>query len=442
MKRLTWFSALVGASVACGATTDTPEPPPDPTGFTFQTADGTLTSIGWTGVFHNFKGDPSVSFGARVTGCDNGSCEFEGPIDPVDIVKRRRCLYNTSTLCTADNDCLLGPSNQPTPCVYIYDTPIAIPLRSGDGKPGACAFTYIPVLGVDHQPAIQGTLNLVSGELNIPKLTVLLALNPKDLLTFHGVCPVCMGDTSPNDGKKDGTCQASAIPDSTTGHIDPGAKSNTKCDVNRYGDYGEMPGYNFGYSMDCSPTLTPGVGQPTPFGGSFSSSGYKVSITDDSPKCTDANFKEANCFCGMCQDSSNKFCTKSSDCGDNVPCIGASMPTAQADPTNVATAGNLCPDGVCNWNEAEGAGTCAQNSKINCYPSAKMAHKDGLGNDVSISVPGRAAVDHGVYYADTASALCTPAGMNIVVNKQAGLPGLTFQKRNFRIIPTYPEIKK
>jgi hypothetical protein len=74
---------------------------------------------------------------------------------------------------------------------------------------------------------------------------------------------------------------------------------------------------------------------------------------------------------------------------------------------------------------------------INCYPAAATGSKDGSGNPVSITAPGSAMVMDNVYYADTASARCTAAGPTPASNAQVGLPGLTFQKRNFRIIPSY-----
>jgi hypothetical protein len=380
-----------------------------------------------------------------VTSCDNKVCQFEGPVDPVDTVKRRRCLFRTSTTCTVDNDCPRDQSNHPTQCAYIYDSPISIKLQGGDDKLGACALTYLPVLGADHQPTIRGKLNLVSGELNLDKLAVLLVLNGtasngRPDGNFKGVCPVCVGDTSPNDGRKDGTCQTSTVPDMPPGRSDPGISTDVKCDVNRYG---EIPGYNFGYSMDCSPTLISDAG--TPFGGSFSSSGYTVSTTDESPDCMDSNFSDpkfpgAKCLCGMCSDNKTA-CHSSSECPDKGPCVAASMPNSPTtDTRNVLAAGNSCDDQVCNWNEMENAGTCSKSGQtVGCYP---FASKDRKASGVSITVPRHIRVDHGVYYADTASGLCTPAGTNGAVNKQVGLPGWTFQKRNFRIIPEYPEGQK
>jgi hypothetical protein len=79
----------------------------------------------------------------------------------------------------------------------------------------------------------------------------------------------------------------------------------------------------------------------------------------------------------------------------------------------------------------------ANSMTVNCFPAASTGFKDSAGNIVSITAPGSSMVMDGVYYANTASARCTAAGPTPASNAQVGLPGLTFQKRNFRIIPSY-----
>ncbi len=79
----TQFGAVAAWLIAaCSAdpTTRAPEPPRDPAALTFVTADGTLASIGWTGLFHNIRGARGTSFSARVTSCNNGVCQFQGTI--------------------------------------------------------------------------------------------------------------------------------------------------------------------------------------------------------------------------------------------------------------------------------------------------------------------------------------------------------------------------
>lgn len=442
MKSLIWISGVACCAVmaGCGSadgprSVDASSPSPPPIGFTFETNEGTLASIGWSGGFHNIKGSTDAAFGVKVTGCDNDLCQFEGPVapmnkgDPISKVNRQRCLYQMNKSCTSDADCPATP-NQPG-CVYIYDAPISTPVVDKNGVPGACAWTYIALVGADHKPSIQGTLNLVSGELNLVKLPVLLELNSGGVGTglFYGACPQCVGDSSPNDGIQGGTCKTSPLPDPMKGNADPGLSSNDRCDINRYG---EFKGYTYGYSMDCAPQLA-GTSQATPFGdSSFTSSAFHIMISDESPNCSNSQFSSEKCFCGSCP--SGAACKSNRDCGGD-PCVGP--PLSTTDPSSIPTAGNLCVDDKCNWDQAMGVGTCTSRvpalGMINCYPS---------GLNTEIRIEGRAEVDRNlgtIYYASTASASCMPAGKLGSLNAQVGLPGLTFQKRNFRIIPVYPE---
>lgn len=456
MRYLVWLPILMWAGAACGGGGGGPSNDKIPTGFTFETADGTIQSVGWTGAFHGIKGAPKTSFGVKVTNsCDGDVCSFVGPVAPdpqVDPTQHQRCLYLTSKTCNLDSDCP-GPGpggnpNAPPQCVYLYDPPLSTPLSGRDPKTmatvfGACALTYIPLHGPGGTPSITGTLNLRSGALSIDQLTVLLVINSVGDSTAFGVCPICMGDTTPSDNKKDGTCMVSPLPpvvDPIKSRADAGHSGDLRCDVNRYGDL-PVPGYsNLGYSMDCAPTFN-GILPQVPFSGSFNSSGFRISITDQSPKCGDTTFGNgnANCFCGMCSNS-NTACASDADCSGGT-CVASSAPGAGSGATNIPVSGNLCDNGVCNWNPALGVGTCPSaklnNPMASCYPAATNGSKDGNGNSVSITVPGSAMVADNVYYADTASARCTAAGQAAASNAQVGLPGLTFQKRNFRIIPSY-----
>jgi hypothetical protein len=466
-----WFATMMLVSAAC-ARDERPDAPDagrgSPVGFTFQTAEGGFSSFGWSGQLHRVTGAVGTPFGVKTTACDDhGVCRFEGPSAPASPVDRRRCLFRTSQTCASDADCLHGAQGSDkdyTPCVYIYDAPIATPLVGGDGKVGACSWSYIPVTAPDGKPSIRGTLNLNSGALNLEDLTVLLPLNgrapamPGGPGGFAGVCPECVGDIAPNDGRKDGTCRLSTHVDGTRGVADPGLDLGMPCDVHRYGT---IPGYDGGYSIDCSARLTRGLGQPTQFGGSFTSSGYTATITEDSPNCTAPGFEGEKCFCGMCADGVTA-CMSSADCGggacgnpdtraacdpnpypsDDPAGYNPALPIHQCkqapiDPAKFAVAGNACVDGTCTWDEDRNIGTCK--SKLNpalnigCYPS-------GVGK--SIVAQGRARrVDSlgTVYYADTATARCTAASRSAPLNSQLGLPGLQFQKRNFVIIPAYAE---
>ena len=226
----------------------------DPIGFTFESTAGSFASFGWTGAVHDVVEPPGTPFGVTVTGCSDGLCRFEGPADPGGKVKRRRCLFHMRTTCDTDADCPID-SGSPTPCVYIYDAPIATPLVGSTNKIGACAWSYIPITDASGTPSITGTLQLGSGALNLEKLAVLLPLNANGDGTFRGACAECVGDTMPNDGNPDGHCVlATHLGDpSTAAPPDMSPDLGMPCDINRGGDF---EGFGGNYSMDCSPVVT------------------------------------------------------------------------------------------------------------------------------------------------------------------------------------------
>lgn len=427
MKFLIWLSIVIWtcAATGCSSGVDSAAPPGDPIGFTFESTAGSFASFGWSGAVHNVTEAPGTPFGVKTTECKDGVCRFEGPTDPESKVNRRRCLYRMSKTCNADSDCPLDGAN-PTPCVYIYDTPIATPLLGNNNKIGACAWSYIPIATAGQPSTIRGTLNLASGALNLDNLTVLLPLNSNSDGTFRGACAECIGDTMPNDGVREGKCQLATHlgTGGSPADPDPSPDIGMSCDINRTGTIG---GYDGNYSMDCSPTVISSVTPPLQFGGSFTSSGFQVSLTAQSPDCTTPGQK---CFCGMCPDNLTA-CMSNADCG-GLAC--------RNDPTKLAVASNNCFDGKCNWDSVRGVGSCVSNLPdarvVGCYPSAL---------DASIIAPGHAQRDDHigtVYQADTANARCIPAGKSAALNSQLGLPGLLFQKRNFQIIPEYEEGKQ
>jgi hypothetical protein len=435
--------------IAIGCDTGAASGEVDPIGFTFESAEGSLASFGWTGNVHAVIQPAGTPFGVKVTECRDGICRFEGPVDPRGDVQRRRCLLHMSQVCESDGDCTSGGT--PSPCVYIYDTPIATPLIGRTGV-GACAWSYIPIAAADQPPTIVGTLNLLSGALHLERLTVLLPLNAGDEEgTFLGACAECDGDTTPNDGIRGGTCKRAEHLGSPVGSLsvltDDGPDIGKPCDRNRRGT---INGYDGDYSMDCAPTVRPTGGQPLLLGGSFTSSGIQLPLGDDSPTCTTGG----KCFCGMCPDNKTA-CASKADCGGlacTTPTQVACDPNPPAgdpnhsanfrdfqcrrDPAKFAVVNNACPSGMCDWDADKGAGTCTDNEDVKCYPS---------GANANIAIPGRAVRDDHVgviFQADTSSARCIPAGNSVATNIQLGLPGLLFQKRNFNIIPYSAEDTK
>ena len=427
MNVLAWFSAIAWtcASGCTSSSTDVADPPPgQPIGFTFESTAGSFASFGWTGALHDVEEPLDTPFGVKTTECTGGPdgvCRFEGPSDPVSKVNRRRCLFHMSKTCNTDGDCPLDSGN-PTPCVYIYDAPISTPLASANGKRGACGWSYIPIAGPGQAPTIAGTLNLASADLNLENLRILLPLNSSPT-GFYGACAECVGDPTPNDGVKGGICRSTTHLGKANGIADDGPDIGMPCDVNRYGT---IPGFEGSYSMDCSPTVI-SVGKPTEFGGSFTSQGFQISITDKSPPCGTMGEK---CFCGMCSDDNTTACESDGDCSGGGSCLGGAGSTSTLI-FNVAS--NACPDRMCDWDPSTDLGKCHSDPTIFCYPG-------GVGS--RIIAPGYTQVDHRlstIYYANTANARCIAAGKSAVLNAQLGLPGLLFQKRNFKIIPEFME---
>jgi hypothetical protein len=445
---------LLAAAIGCGggggapmdAAVDAACKPP--VGFTFAAiGERSFASFGASGQIHNVAVQDGTPFGVRVKSCEgcDGICSFEGPTDPVSPVNRRRCLNRMSVTCSADTDC---PPDGPTlrRCVYIYDPPAAAPLRGLGNLVGACGWSYIPVGGPGQAPTVAGTIDQTTGEVNLTQFTVNLPLNGTND-TYRGACTECVGDPTANDGIKGGRCMPAMRGDAS----DPSPDLGAPCDVHRYGT---IPGFDGAYSMDCSPSFRATDGQNS-FGGLFTSSGFQMEVTAASPNCTDPRFAGQKCFCGVCPDNQTS-CASSADCngqpcgylpagcdpnppprnddGTVNPAHNASFATGQCRGAGVTSfvtvGGNTCRGGTCNWDPDRGLGSCTSvitGMPTGCYPT-------GLG--AKIVAPGRAMRLGNVFIVDTATARCHRLTGSPAINSAIGLPGITFQRRSFRVIPT------
>lgn len=477
MKRVVWLAvaALVGA--ACSKT----EEPPvdanvvgegDPTGFTFAAVgDRSFASFGWMGTFHDLEVPDGTPFSVRVDGpCSDGICKFTGPTQPTTAapVNRQRCLNRMSKTCTQDSDCVDPTVTGAPKCVFIYDPPTGTPLGGAGGMKGACGWSYIPIAAAGQLPTIRGTMNISTGELNIDDMNIIIQLNGPNG-GFRGSCLECQDDVNANDGKADGTCRVAAT---SGGNETTSPDVGRKCDVHRFGN---VAGYAGNYSMDCSPSVQPGD-QQNAFGGKFTSSGYRVAITSASPNCTGKGYEGSKCACGMCPDRAGRpptACFTNADCGGDqcgampANCDPNGMPRNSDGSPNTtgfdntkqpnqckspdnpgwfATAPNSCVDApgggpACHWDPEKGIGTCTSRltgQLVGCYPDASVNE---------IVARGGATKQGKVFIVDTATARCTRSfpvagsaaqqAAAAATNAQLGLPGLTFQKRSFRVIPEH-----
>ncbi len=459
---------LSGCGDDGGSTTPPDATSPDalvcqpPTHFTFSAVgDRSFASFGWTGFVHNVRVPDETPFGVEVTTCDgcDGICRFEGPVAPKSVVNRQRCLNRMSRECSVDTDCP-DDGTRFRRCVFMYDAPAGTPLAGSGGRPGACGWSYIPIAPDGMPRTVSGSLDQTSGELNLENVTIFLPLNGPGG-GYRGACSECRGDDIPNDGVKNGTCTPTAIVAPAIARAsDPSPDLGMPCDVHRFGS---TVGFELPYSMDCSPTVAATDPDGNVFGGTFTSSGYQVEITASSPNCTDPAFAGEKCFCGACPDGVTS-CKSNADCGGATcgylppncnrnppvirddgtprPIVPGSFEVDEFNPMfapyqcrtpgtemHVTTGGNSCVGGVCNWNADVGLGSCTSNvngQTVGCYPH-------GLG--AKVVAPGRVAKIGSVFVADTGVARCNRITPSPSVNGQLGLPGLTFQKRSFRILP-------
>jgi len=471
MKRALWFSVAALAVAACGGgETKQPDAGPvdngNPTGFTFAAVgDRSFASFGWMGTFHDLEVPDGTPFGVTVIqpGCDDsGNCPFEGPTKPAGQVNRQRCLNKMRQTCTSDAQCADVPADPTTQrCVFIYDPPTGTPFSGAGGAIGACGWSFIPVAAAGQPATIRGTMNITTGELNIKDMNVIISLNGPSG-GYRGACAECIGDGNANDGKAEGVCTHGTSPGANENSPDEGKS----CDVHRFGN---ISGYAGNYSMDCSPTVLRGD-QQNAFGGQFTSSGYRVAVTSASPFCSAKGFESQHCLCGMCPDKVGRAptaCLTNADCGGDVcgqmpdGCDPNGMPfntdmtmnTTTFDPTKqpnqcrktglegwFATAPNSCAQ-PCNWDPVKGVGSCISTltrRPVGCYPAAPINE---------IVAPGASIKEGKVFIVDTATARCTrsfpvagtpaQAAGAAATNAQLGLPGLTFQKRSFRVIPEH-----
>ena len=247
--------------------------------------------------------------------------------------------------------------------MYVYDAPIATPLVGTDKHIGACAWSYIPLSTADGTPTIEGTLNLISGALNLKNLTVLLSLNATGRTDVRGGLRRMRRRQMANDGVRERQVRSRHTPGCCgrpqRGGSPRGSERRPRHAMRREPHRNDFGVYDGSYSMDCSPTVVSSLGALS-LGGSFSSSGVQVVLTDQSPDCTAPGFVGKKCFCGMCKgEAKAKACMSNADCPGGGPCMGESMPDDEENKANVRAASNLCDNGTCtNWDANEGAGTC------------------------------------------------------------------------------------
>lgn len=346
---------------------------------------------GWTGLAHNATvvSDGKLTF--NLSNCDHavracGDCDITGPIQNAKAgqgdIDPHRCSNDTSQQCENDAGCAT-----PGKCVFYFGAPL--PLSAGGL--GTCVLNQVngPVTGTANveSGAFTSTINLTArvfnGDTNNP-------------------CPNCVGDPTPNDGTRGGTCAR-------------GTRDGQPCDAN-----GTSPIPSFGTtSLDCPPTgFISSLSIPL----SGSSGNETKTLTAQSPPCQAAPGKK--CFCAA---QSGGEPTKPNACLDNTATPdtdeGLCAPTTGSKGECPFTGDTVCSPtetfrGCLNNGDCTAPGDTCQSVHRPCYLDNGVV--GGSVSAIGMADPPTSGTAHPTF----AALFCIPPVGQAAVNAAGGLPGL------------------
>ncbi len=319
-----------------------------PTSVRFEpTANGTLDA-GWTGI--NFDQpilgpvmDFAISCSASSPPC--GTCDLTAVVGPVS---QRRCVNDSSLACS--------PATEMADCggSGLCRTFLAPPTSLGVGGLPYCYTAMV-------DGAVSGLVDVETGAFGpvVPISADIRGGVYYDLFNGGAMqgCPRCTGDLVPNDGVRDGTCDA-------------GPRAGLSCDTNGISaltDFGAA-------SYDCPHvrdqfTVTMKIGAIT-----GSTSPFARILGLGSPHCTG---KDALCFCSTCNDAAGEPCADNGDCpmsGGNPGICNGKRCLGGANFGAPCSADSACPASVCNRpGEPTKPNGCADDTTTpddDCVPAA------------------------------------------------------------------------
>ncbi|MEO6030254.1 MAG: hypothetical protein ABIR79_25575 [Candidatus Binatia bacterium] len=291
------------------------------------TSPDSLLDTGWTGIAHDASiiGDGVLTL--DVASCPNagpgnttpcGVCTLTGPLvnqnaDAGDI-DNRRCSNDTSIQCTNNTPCL--PSGT---CQFFFGSDL--PLSAGS----------VPVCVVNEiAGAVSGTANFESGA---TATTINLLSHIYTGLQNDQPCVPCVGDPTPNDGVRGGTCQGAGTP-----------RNGMACDVN-----GTSPIPAFGKtSLDCPPAPSGSIANLN-ITISTSTASVTRTLSAANPNCVGTAGKK--CFCDTCNSDAAQACSTNADCpvsGGNPGICGGKRCIGGVNSGTPCTVGSQCQSGSCN----------------------------------------------------------------------------------------------
>jgi hypothetical protein len=332
---------------------------------------------GWTGQGHNAAAVGDATFTLNVTSCANpnrpcGVCNIAGPIENVGAANytlasgtrfnNHRCSGNTRLTCHTNADCPSAGT-----CEFYFGT--LQPLAAGGIS--TCVESRF-------NGPFTGTLNAETGTSESVPHLVSRVFNG---VTVEHPCPRCVGDVTPNDGVRNGTCDA-------------GTDVNLPCDVN-----GSSPAEVFGStSLDCR--LASSQIGTLPINGTATTGTATKTLSAASPTCRAD--PTAKCMCDTCNTLAAEPCSTNADCPPTRICGGkrclsgtnagaacsanSQCPSSGCGVPGEPTAPNACnlPDGApdgCQPIAGGNRGECVDGPfDRNCGPTATMVGCTGDGD--------------------------------------------------------------
>ena len=363
-------TATATQTVSAPTTTATPAPG-CPTRITFTgTSTGAVLDSGWTGLGHDATVVTDGTITVGVTSCAGtagscGQCNIVGPVDNVSAdageIANHRCTGDTRIKCSTTADCsgthCLSGSNDGATCTTASQCPGGSCLSAG-----TCEYyfgTYLPLaaggvatcVGNQVSGTITGTADVTTGgAASHVQLISRVSTGPNP-----NPCPKCVGDTTPNDGNRGGTC-------------DVGPNAGLSCDVN-----GSSINLFWGStSLDCPPNSA-SVIAALPINLTNSTGTETRTVSAANPSCTAPGFGTLKCLCSTCNDLAAEPCSSNADCtgAGNVcggrRCVGGTNNgnacsltcTGGANVGAPCTVTSQCPGSACTSNsQCAGGGAC------------------------------------------------------------------------------------
>ncbi len=308
------------------------------------------SDTGWTGISHDLPGDDEAIFNTmRLSNCDTnpasptcGVCDFTGPVAVPGPAKNCFCWNvddrdtSSFTVCNPEAPSCANPET----CECIYGPPL--PLTTGGVS--ACVVNRVA------EPIV-GTINIAEVGPHAGESKVFLHLDAAAHTspTQAEACPRCLGDPTPRDGVKTGTCTY-------------GTGAGQPCDVSGDHDiFGTL-------SYDCLPLDAANIGNlqiiiPNQSTGT-------TTLTPAVP-CSAPGFVGRNCPCDTCATLAAEPCMSNADCPGGAVCGGkrciggsnagaacvtnSSCPGGGCAVAGAATATNACEDTVCSPDSSDPA---------------------------------------------------------------------------------------